>query len=203
MKALLLKDFYVLWRQLRYFLVLLVVFSAVPGSYTSTFVVVYAAMMPYTVMAYDERSRWDRLAAMLPYSTWEIVLGKYVFGWLCTLATAVLSLGLQSAAAAVWTSAPGVPDLRVTALAACTALCVMALTLPMMFRYGVEKGRMVIFLIIFLVCSSAGVLSSLTEAADHSGLLFPVLVTAGLPAAAVVLTAVSVPLSVRMYRRGR
>ena len=65
MSALILKDFYVLWKQMRLFLLLLLVFSAIPGSFNSTFVVVYAAMLPYTAMAYDERSKWNQMAAML------------------------------------------------------------------------------------------------------------------------------------------
>lgn len=198
MKALILKDFYVLWRQFRYFLALLLIFSVIPKSFSATFIVIYAGMLPYSAMAYDERSKWEQLAAMLPYSNRDIVLGKYVFGWLCTLAAAVLSLGLQALASSLW-SALLSPGFRVTALAVCSACCILALTLPMMFRFGVEKGRMVMFLMIFLVCGSAGILNAMVEAADHSGLVFPVLVMAGLPAVALVLTAVSIPLSLRFY----
>ena len=32
-----------------------------------------ALMMPITTLAYDERSKWDRYAAMLPYSPEQIV----------------------------------------------------------------------------------------------------------------------------------
>ena len=66
MKALLLKDFYVLWKQMKAFLVLILLFSALPGSYNAIFAVTYAAMLPYSCVAYDERSKWDQLAAMMP-----------------------------------------------------------------------------------------------------------------------------------------
>ena len=82
MKALILKDTYVIWRQMKYFLVMLLLFCALPNGFNNAFAVVYAAMLPYTALAYDERSKWDQLAAMMPYSTRDIVLGKYVFGWL-------------------------------------------------------------------------------------------------------------------------
>ena len=68
MKALLLKDFYVLWKQMKAFLVLILLFSALPGSYTAIFAVTSAAMLPYSCVAYEERSKWDQLAAMMPYS---------------------------------------------------------------------------------------------------------------------------------------
>ena len=89
----------------------------------------------------------------------------------------------------------------VSLLAFCTSLCILALTLPLMFRFGVEKARLVMFLTIFLVCGAAGMMGSLEEAAANSGLLFPVLVTTGLPAAALVLTAISIPLSICLFKK--
>ena len=41
---------------------------AYAGSSTASFAFVYSAMLPITAMAYDERSKWDKLAAMMPYS---------------------------------------------------------------------------------------------------------------------------------------
>ena len=76
MKALLLKDTYVIWKQMKIFLIIVLVFSAIPSSFNSAFAVIYAAMMPYTAMAYDERSTWDQMAAMMPYSPRDIVLDK-------------------------------------------------------------------------------------------------------------------------------
>ena len=56
MSALLLKDYYVIFRQMKIFLLLILVFSCIPGTFYSTFAVVYASMLPYTALAYDERS---------------------------------------------------------------------------------------------------------------------------------------------------
>ena len=80
MKGLLLKDWYTLIKQMKIMLVLMLVFACVPGYSMAAFAVVYAAMLPVTALAYDERSKWDELAAMLPYSVREIVGGKYVLG---------------------------------------------------------------------------------------------------------------------------
>ena len=200
MKALLLKDFYVMWKQLRFFLVFILVFSAIPGSFNSTFAVVYVAMMPYTAMAYDERSKWNQLSAMMPYAERDIVLSKYVLGWLFTAAAAVISLALQTVISVV-TSYPGQPEPLITLMAFFTSLCILSITLPLMFRFGVEKGRLVMFLIIFLVCGAAGALGSIVEAAENSGLFFPAFLVGALPIAAAVLTAVSVPLSMNLYRK--
>ena len=42
MSALLLKDYYVIFRQMKIFLLLILVFSCIPGTFYSTFAVVYA-----------------------------------------------------------------------------------------------------------------------------------------------------------------
>ena len=208
MSALILKDYYVIFRQMRIFLLLVLVFSCIPGAFYSTFAVVYASMLPYTALAYDERSHWDQMAAMMPYSDRDLVLSKYVFGWLVlskyvfgwlsTAAAAAASFVLQTVLAAVWPGAEG-PSVPVILLSVCVAVCILDITLPMMFRFGVEKARLAMFLIIFLVCASAGAISVIDQSGGPD---FGFQMWAP-PAVAVVMTAVSVPLSVRFYGRRR
>ena len=198
MKALILKDTYVIWRQMKYFLVMILIFSALPNGFNNAFAVVYASMLPYTALAYDERSKWDQMAAMMPYSTRDVVLGKYVFGWLCIGAAAVLS-GLFQAVLSLVTDREVLPGTLV--LSVLGALCILAITLPVMFRFGVEKGRLAMFLIIFLLCGTAGAIASITVSGDGGAFAFqgPILVVMSI--AALVLTAVSVPLSIRFYTK--
>lgn len=198
MSALILKDYYVIFRQMRIFLLLVLVFSCIPGAFYSTFAVVYASMLPYTALAYDERSHWGQMAAMMPYSDRDLVLSKYVFGWLFTAAAAAATFVLQTVLAAVWPGAEG-PSVPVILLSVCVAVCILDITLPMMFRFGVEKARLAMFLIIFLVCASAGAISVIDQSGGPD---FGFQMWAP-PAVAVVMTAVSVPLSVRFYGRRR
>ena len=199
MKALILKDTYVIWRQMKYFLVLILLFSALPSGFNNAFAVIYTSMLPYTALAYDERSKWDQMASMMPYSSRDIVLCKYVFGWLCIGGAAVLSGLLQAALSLVIDRAflPGT-----LAMSVLGALCILAISLPLMFRLGVERGRLGMFLIIFLVCGAAGAIAHIAESVG-SGTVFafqgPVLGVTLL--AALVLTAVSVPLSMRFYTK--
>ena len=85
MKALLLKDWYVLRKQAWAYLIIVLVWGAIPSEVLNLLAVVYGAMIPYTAMAYDQRSRWDRFARMLPYSHRTIVLSRYTLGWDCFL----------------------------------------------------------------------------------------------------------------------
>ncbi len=196
MKALLLKDFYVLWKQMKAFLLLILVFSALPGSYNAIFAVTYAALLPYSCVAYDERSKWDQLAAMMPYSTRDLVLSRYALGWIAGAGACLLSLILQGGFAVILHR-----DMQIDTLIASFFVCIatLAITLPLIFRFGVERGRLIMFLIIFLVCGSAGALSGFAE--SFSGAL-PAPVWLIVPVS-LVLTAVSIPLSLRWYAHRR
>ena len=200
MSALLLKDYYVIFRQMKIFLLLILVFSCIPGTFYSTFAVVYASMLPYTALAYDERSKWDQMAAMMPYSARDVVQSKYLFGWIAVAIAAVGTFVLQTILSFVWPRAAGAPPVPVLLLSVGVAVCILDITLPMMFRFGVEKGRLAMFLIIFLVCASAGGIATIEQSSLDGGFYLSLsLVPAAI--AAVVLTVVSIPLAIRFYGR--
>ena len=201
MKALLMKDCYVLWKQMRIFILILLVFCLFNGSFGNLFVVIWASMMPYTAMAYDERSKWNQLAAMMPYSTRDIVLSKYALGWLLMVCALVLCLVVQTLARIAGSGLDAVaPSGYLLGLLA--GILILNITLPLFFRFGVEKGRMWMFLLIILVCAATGALSSVTisVAEGYTSMAFQNSILAALVALDVVTTAVSIPLSMRLYR---
>lgn len=65
-----------------------------------------------------------------------------------------------------------------------------------MLRFGAEKARLVSALTTFLVFASAGALSGLADA-ESTMLALPVLAVL-----AIIATAVSIPLSLKIYREG-
>ena len=151
MKALLYKDAMVLWKQMKLMLLLILVFAVVPSEFQNTFAVLYAALLPYSALAYDERSRWDRMAAAMPYSARDIVTEKYVFGWIAALGTLALTLVLRLVSQYLLHLGEGA-SAEMLLMAFFGSLIAMAVTLPMMFRFGVEKGRLAMLLLIGLVC---------------------------------------------------
>ena len=58
MSGLLLKDLLTIGKQMKLYLVILVVFALMPGMSMPAFAVVLAAMLPITAQAYDERAKW-------------------------------------------------------------------------------------------------------------------------------------------------
>lgn len=202
MKALIQKDVYVLWKQMRIFLLVMLVIMVGNGSFGSVFVVIWCAMLPYTALAYDERCRWDQMAAMMPYSPRDLVLSKYVLGWLCAGAAGALVLAAQAVIRALHLPLETGSPLTVL-ISFCASAGILAVTLPLMFRFSVERGRMAMFLAIFLVCGGAGALGAVLapDSDPVSGNTAALLSMAAVlvPVAAAALTAVSIPLSLRFY----
>jgi len=192
MKALILKDTYVLWKQMRLYVLILAVLSLVGGAFNSLFVVVWCSMLPYTAVAYDERSHWGQLAAMMPYSRRDVVLSKYVLGWMCMAAAMVLNIVVQQAASLLGREGADLSLMLVSLFAGIIALDV---TMPMVFRFGVERGRMLFMLLIFGVAIAGGFLVGAMEIPQFS---LPLVLV--MPIAAALATVVSIPLSLKLYR---
>lgn len=193
MKALIQKDVYVIWKQMRIFIVVILLLSMVNNTFNAVFLVVWCSMLPYTAMAYDERSHWNQLAAMLPYTKRDVVLSKYVLGWLCMAAAGVLCLVMQTVIGHFSGNATSVSTLLASL---CLGVISLDITLPAVLRFGVERGRMIFMVMIFAVAIGAGVVLDATDVFPSISL--PVM--ALLPLGAVVATAVSIPLSMKLYK---
>ncbi len=201
MKGLLLKDVYTLAKSLRVFLLLIIVFSCLPGLNMTIFAVVYSSLLPVTALSYDERCKWDSLAAMLPYSPAQIVVSKYLLGYIAVLGAALIALAAHGVYGLVGkAAADGVLPFLLGGTA--SGLTVMALSLPPMFKIGVEKGRIFFYVILALIFGGIVGLEALTE----NGLtdaLSRMGTGAGIGAIllVIIINAASILLSVRFYRR--
>ncbi len=144
MKALLRKDFYVVRRQGTMLLGLALLFCLLPqmGTFANTYAVVAAVMLPLSTITYDEQCKWDRYAAMLPYTPWQIVWSKYVLTFLCVLLGAAGIL-LAAVMGAVYGEPLNAAELPTNLTMLLGVVLIMDLSLPAVYRFGSEKGRMV------------------------------------------------------------
>lgn len=151
MKGLLLKDIFTLTKQMKFFLVIIVIWTLIPGFSSTNFAIVYAAMLPITALAYDERSKWGSLAAMLPYSAKSIVLSKYILGYITIIGATILSLLAQTALALIQKSAVQSESFVSLIFVVCLAAILQSINLPFMFKFGIERGRLIIFVLIAVI----------------------------------------------------
>ena len=201
MKGLLIKDWKTLLKQMKVMLVIVVVFACIPGTYMAAFALFYAAMLPITALAYDERAKWDELAAMMPYTVKSIVGSKYVLG----LALVLPVLALSMLSRLIVHSAPIVSEDTMSLLiTACLSLILMAIDLPFMFHFGVEKGRLIYILLtcafVLVGVNYAGKLADMVSSFETAMVTTVPLL---LLAAAAVALPISYAISVQIYRTRR
>ena len=203
MIGLLKKDFYVADRTCRLLLVLALVFSVIPqmASFGSTYALMLAMMVPLNCIAYDEKSKWDRYAAMLPYKTAQLVGTKYLLAYLfMALAEVILILGTAARNAISPGSTGWVEFWQLSAMLPIVTTIVTALALPALYRFGSEKGRLVMLVImgvgIGIALGLAGIFGEIGLPKLPTAVIVPLFV---LLAAAV--TYVSFRLSVSFYKK--
>ncbi len=166
MKGLLLKDLYMMKKYCKAYLLITVVFIAVSfASSENLFFVFYpcllCGMIPVNLLGYDERSRWLQYSETMPYTKEQIVSGKYLIG----LGTQVSVLLITGIAQAIRMRVSGAfmlgEYLVLMMLLLIMSLLASSITLPFMFKLGVEKGRMAYYIMIGIVCAGSIIASNL------------------------------------------
>ncbi|RXE58157.1 ABC-2 transporter permease [Acetivibrio mesophilus] len=201
MKALLLKDFYTLIKQIKIYIVMIIVFACIPGNSIAAIAMVYAAMLPITALAYDERSKWDSLALMMPYSDRSIVLSKYILGYIAVAAAFLISIVAQIAITLIKNTAFEPEGIVSLILIACIATVVQAVNLPSMFKFGVEKGRLAFFVLVGIITGVGMVIGDRLAgflSTSYINIITAMLVTVIFTLA---INLISIALSTRIYKK--
>ena len=158
MKGLILKDFLLIKGNARTILIFLLVFGliALEGNY---FVPAFISMMMFmTTFSYDEYNKWDAYAISLPVKKQELVLSKYI-GSILLLVVALLGTFLIAFFVGLVNQDFDIQK-ALSLLLGCGAsiLLLQAFMYPLLIKFGVEKGRIGLFVGIFLLSFLAGFL---------------------------------------------
>lgn len=193
MKGLLIKDFYLCRKILWIYALMIAIFAVAQGQQGVLFSLFYSVTIPINLINYDEGDRFDRLQTVLPLSWTARVLDKYVCAW-ATIAVVTVCYGVRGLL-------PGGGDVKIAALlfSVAAVLTVQAIMLPMLFRFGTERGRTLCFIAVFAL---AVLLGALGDMWDHVTLSSPSLaVEAAMLLLAALASAASVALSAKVYER--
>ena len=204
MSGLLLKEFYLARKYCRIHLVMTVLFLglAMFGSSENLFLLVYpcalASFIPVTLLSYDTQSKWDVYFDTLPTSRAQYVSAKYLIGLI--LGELVLALTAVTQLLAIRLN--GEIGLRQLLPLLCglqvIALVPPALCLPLIFKLGVEKGRVWFLVMIAVTFGGSAVLALGVEEGESFSL--PGNLSIWLLLGAAVLYGLSWLLSIRLYR---
>lgn len=167
MRGLLLKDWYLMKKHCKLYLLSVAMFLTASLFSENMFFAIYPCMvsvlLPVSLYSFDERSGWNVYSRTMPYRPADIVSAKFLIGLFCQLFVSVLFVLLQGGKL-VYThsfSAPAVVNyLAFLAIGFCCA----SLYLPLVFKLGVEKSRMAYMALIVIMCVAGVVAEPFAQA---------------------------------------
>lgn len=198
MKGLLLKDLYVMKRELRAFLFIIVVFTAISfvGENNSFFMFYGIVMLPIvniSLISYDERSHWDSFLETTPISRSTAVSEKYLLNLLLLLLWSPVVIAFYL----IQSDSLGSP-LQILCICVYMALFFPAVLYPFIFALGSEKGRFAYFIFIFAAMAAIAAGVSLTS---QGVIVFPEKLSLLLLLPPVAAYLISWRLSIVLYKK--
>lgn len=213
MKGLLLKEWYQARKAFWIFYLIAILFLAMALSpFTTPFLLYYPCLLlsliPTSLQQMDEVSKWEGFCGTLPCSRAQVVSAKYLMGLFGQVSFLILTLASQGIAWVVrgcfsWTELGGLA----VSITVCTSLLPI-FTLPLIFKCGVAKGKIIQLIIFgavigftgavvgFTSFSSSSTKSLLPDYLSRFRFLFPCVL-----GVIVILYALSWLLSIRFYKK--
>lgn len=189
MKGLLFKDLFLMRKTIWVYLLMVVIFAVTQGQAGLVFTLFYSITIPITLINYDEVDHFDRMQTVMPVRGVALVLDKYVCAW-----AAIAFVAVCFFARGLFPGEPAGTPAIVFGVAA--SLIVQATLLPMMYRFGIERGRTIYVVVLMALGVLLGAVSSLWE---HAVFAVPDAAALILLAVAALASAASVPLSAKLY----
>ena len=201
MLGLIYKDFAVLKRSLWFFGLWFLAFVLFCGYLSSVdffcgALSVFCAVLPLTTLSYDSQCGWEGYALTLPVSRRALALSRYLLALIFTVASVIVNFILR-----FFLAQDGSIGATLTVVAAIggAALVMIAFMLPLMYKFGVEKGRLFLILIVLLAVSLSFLIGDVFQRSNHSFLLQNLQWIA--PLGGVVCFIISMMISLRIYAR--
>ena len=174
MKSFLKRDWALLRINLRFYLLfiggalLLTFFTDFSTIFVSVYLVLFAAISIINLFAYDEANQWLGYAAAMPDGRRAMVNARYVLSFCVAAVTAVLQALIGPLSSEVLARALMFGGI---------SLLYSAIVLPVFYRFGSTKSRMVLIIVVAIFSASmaavASALSDLGIPVDISLVLFP------------------------------
>lgn len=117
-------------------------------------------VIPITLLAYDERSRWTEYSGVLPYSRTQIASAKYLVGLILQSVMCVILYILLLLRGAYYDMFDPAGSAVTVLILFAAALVFPAVCLPFCFALGTEKGRIVYMITIAAIVAVLAAISN-------------------------------------------
>lgn len=160
MKGLLLKDWYMMKKYCRHHLLVGIGFAALSLlSSGNMFFAFYSCllygMIPINLIGYDERSHWIEYSGTLPYTKTQIVSAKYLIGLFVQIAMLIVVCAVQGVKMSINGNFALNSFIILMLLILTATIFTSSIALPLIFKLGVEKGRMAQYMMLGVACAGS------------------------------------------------
>lgn len=149
MKGLLLKDLVNLKQQTKIYIIVIVIWLAIAltskdGAFLGGMICVLSVMLPITTLSYDEKAKWDKYVLSMPVSRKQVVASKYILALALSFIGCFISFAFN-----LFITKDASQSMRMSLMFWAFSIVAFCVILPLIYKFGVEKGRAMI-LIVFL-----------------------------------------------------
>lgn len=153
MKGLLIKDFKLMKMQKRFFLLILLVgvvitFSSYDVAFTTGFMAFVSSLFSISSISYDEFDNGNAFLFSLPISRRTYAVEKYIFGAILGCCAWVLAMIIAISVGFLKGIHPDAETWFSAFLILSMMFVILALMLPFQLKFGGERGRIVLLLVI-------------------------------------------------------
>lgn len=153
MKGLLIKDFKLMKMQKRFFLLILLVgvvitFSSYDVAFTTGFMASVSSLFSISSISYDEFDNGNAFLFSLPISRRTYAVEKYIFGAILGCCAWVLAMIIAISVGFLKGIHPDTETWFSAFLILSMMFVILALMLPFQLKFGGERGRIVLLLVI-------------------------------------------------------
>jgi len=200
MIGLILKDFINLKKQSKMIGVLAIfylIFSKATNnnSMFGAIMLMIFAMMPITALSFDEKANWDKYGLTMPVSRTQMVLSKYILGIILSLFALILNFIAQI----LLGTEMNIENIIIILVIFGISIVFISLMLPIIFKFGVEKGRMLMFVVLMLPTMIILLFKDFIKAPPSDEVIEKALYA--LPVVIIVILTLSILMSINIYNK--
>lgn len=156
MKGLLIKDILNMKNYMKQLILLLVFFMAYGvflknGTFVGSMITLMLSMQVITTMSYDEYAKWDKYALTMNINRKDVVLSKYAFFIMSIVIGMVVGIITSITINQIAKLGTGMDEILATSIVVpCIFAILFCIVIPIVFKTGVEKARIVMMAIFFI-----------------------------------------------------
>ena len=166
MLGLIKKDFLMIKGNLKLIIVMLCVFfiMALQGDFDISFIPPFIIVMLFmSTFSYDEYNKWDAFVVTLPNGRKNVVKSKYIASLILISITIVVTLLLYSLVGVINNNLEFDKFIYTLIGGAVATVLIQVIMYPLIFKFGIEKGRIGLFVFTFIIVGLVGLFNKFVK----------------------------------------